>query len=864
MERDLKLLEMTEDVVIGGTSAAVGEALRLASAGRKVTLLVRETYLATELCSAGRYGRIPDEQKLLPEERCRKAGISLYYGVTVITCEEDEEGWDVCLAAKGGCFRVRCRSVSVWDYGEADAGKDCYTALAKRESSENFRVLEAGFVWRRELSTAENLFAARTALIERYMEEKKIRPSLRLGRMAPKSCGMCGCGRQEVFSAEKESPEHWDVVVAGGGTAGAMAALYAARGGARTVLIEPQYDLGGTGTVGGVSTYWFGLRFREVEEIDREIGRLHRELKLARRQGIWSDSDDSHPGIRGYVLLKLCLEAGVEVRFGQTGYGVVSENGRICGIRTAGDGGRYRYLGKILIDATGDADLAVSAGAACVYGSKANGITYWASLAQYTDIDSYRNNFSSMVRLDDPADFTRFVLLGRRRGEHTFDHGIYVSPRESRRIVGSKVIDLRDICCLRTYEDGLYTCYSNYDPKGKLDADMVYCGFLPPQVRIQIPLSALLPVNADGERLRGLYVAGKAISSTHNAFPSIRMQTDLMHQGAVLGILASYAVKNGMDIEEIDGRKRRALVREGTGDDLRLPVNPYEEGAKDREPGDCVGDISGTSRTHWVDVPFQEEVQSMSPVLAAVCMEDGKILPALKTRIRELEGDARDAGNGRDREAERRLLGLLKRLALWHGCDDYTGELVEEITAKICLAGDSDGPGAERGLPGREGSVMCAQLLPDHGVMPEVVYDLNLLSNSRVKFSMEPFRLVCERLKSGPRDYRDIRKGIFCYMESVAYVGRKTGRPEFIPLLKTIGNFPELTKAAEGGQEADLLTERLQILYGEIFHALEVLGDPEGALGLGRLLHAGSSSVRQMAAKYLKHNTEENANVRRW
>ena len=44
-----------------------------------------------------------------------------------------------------------------------------------------------------------------------------------------------------------------------------MAALYAARGGLRTVLLEPMYTLGGTATAGGVSTYWFGNRFRDVQ-----------------------------------------------------------------------------------------------------------------------------------------------------------------------------------------------------------------------------------------------------------------------------------------------------------------------------------------------------------------------------------------------------------------------------------------------------------------------------------------------------------------------------------------------------------------------------------------------------------------------
>jgi len=44
-----------------------------------------------------------------------------------------------------------------------------------------------------------------------------------------------------------------DVLVVGGGTAGTIAAIQAARAGARTVLVERSGQLGGTMTTGGVS-----------------------------------------------------------------------------------------------------------------------------------------------------------------------------------------------------------------------------------------------------------------------------------------------------------------------------------------------------------------------------------------------------------------------------------------------------------------------------------------------------------------------------------------------------------------------------------------------------------------------------------
>ncbi len=53
----------------------------------------------------------------------------------------------------------------------------------------------------------------------------------------------------------KENMQTWDVIIAGGGSAGLAAALTAARGGARTLLIERQSRLGGMGTNALVHTF---------------------------------------------------------------------------------------------------------------------------------------------------------------------------------------------------------------------------------------------------------------------------------------------------------------------------------------------------------------------------------------------------------------------------------------------------------------------------------------------------------------------------------------------------------------------------------------------------------------------------------
>ena len=70
------------------------------------------------------------------------------------------------------------------------------------------------------------------------------------------------CPKIELVGHDLPVLGRWDVVVVGGGTSGAPAALGAARSGARTLVIEYLDELGGVGTAGMISTYWYGLRRR--------------------------------------------------------------------------------------------------------------------------------------------------------------------------------------------------------------------------------------------------------------------------------------------------------------------------------------------------------------------------------------------------------------------------------------------------------------------------------------------------------------------------------------------------------------------------------------------------------------------------
>ncbi len=956
------IIARTECVILGGSANALEQALALAKQ-KKVLMIVGGIRLAEDICDTNRYQRpdveLPFQRELLPgdgdetpdqyqkrlEDLCEKSGIEVLYFLRYVDSRPVGEETLVRVAGKGGVFGILCGSCV--DCREVQT-EERYLAMITREGQSGYELLEAADGGGARCDHAHRLLSLKRALLEKLIQRRAQDPKLHPGRFAVRGFGKAVSERDRERDLERRSvrdaaddldwrgrkpaekmerfavkgqnrfgrftfleqsaeeaaveaaTETWDLVVAGGGTAGVMAALHAGRNGLRTVLIEPNYDLGGTQTVGGVSTYWFGHRFSDVREIDGEVERLCAACGVRKKQGIWSEADDFHAGIRSYVYLKLCLEAGVKIVFGQLAHSAVccedAAGRRIQGVVTAGDAGNRVYFGKAVIDATGDGDLAVAAGAAGCYGSERDLITYWGSLAQYTSPETYKNNFSSMLFAEDPLDYSRFIRLGRKRGGEIFDHGSYVSMRESRHIRGESTVTLRDLITYRTYPDGLYTCYSNYDPKGKLDADMVYCGVLPPQVSIQIPLSALLPVDEAGRRIQGLYVAGKAISATHNVFPSIRMQPDLMHQGAVLGALLAKALLSGKTPETMGEQERRRFLLSYTDDSLTLPEFT-------KSGAECASQITDRDRTHWVDVEFSFEETGCFPSLGLMAAAETDEREAVRRILRKRLATEKDP------ELRQTLIGY----ALWYGMDDWTEELCAILCRKLAAPG-ADADCAEDGesdgkcvLPERSGSVMCAQLLPDHGVMPEVVYQLNQLGFSRKKVILEPFELLLGLLERTRRDYLRIQKGTYHYIEAFVYAAEHSGQKEFIPMLKRLLRLPELrdcvdaaeqndgikrkdetcqydqekgergilhesrsAEASEGPQHdrdavenGELMRERLQILVFLLNRTLAMLGAPEGFTGLADLLLIENMAIRGSAVMTLRRLTGEDRGVSR-
>lgn len=160
-----------------------------------------------------------------------------------------------------------------------------------------------------------------------------------------------------------------DVVVVGAGVTGVVAAVASAREGARTLLIERSGMLGGVAT-SGLMTNIGNLYVAEngrtvVRGIPREV-----ILRLVDAGGTMPDWENTElPGIvlegdrLQLVFLDMVEEAGVELLLHALTVGLVQEGGTATGVIIESPSGREAVLGKCLIDATGDADLAAWAGA---------------------------------------------------------------------------------------------------------------------------------------------------------------------------------------------------------------------------------------------------------------------------------------------------------------------------------------------------------------------------------------------------------------------------------------------------------------------------------------------------------------------
>ncbi|NQT12328.1 MAG: FAD-dependent oxidoreductase, partial [Planctomycetes bacterium] len=345
-----------------------------------------------------------------------------------------------------------------------------------------------------------------------------------------------------VDGAEQRVPvlAEVDLLVVGGGTTGACAAIAAARRGINVLVVEYQEGLGGVGTMGLIGRAYHGQNLgftKEVPFCDQEHNTEYK-MEWFRRE------------IRA---------AGGQIWFGTLGCGALVEGNLVKGALVATPLGRGVVLADVVIDATGSGDVAVAAGAQAMYGADKNDIALQGTGLPMRPLGkTYVNTDYLLVDESDLIDTWR-ALVGVRLAADAdvYDVGTFIQTRERRRVLGDHVLSYLDQIAGRTYPDSVVLSGSDYDSHGYPSEP--FFALIPhtkktlkanhpaPGGTCYTPYRCLLP-----RGLEGIVVTGLAISMQRDASAMVRMQKDMHNQGYAAGMAASMAVKAGCVPREID------------------------------------------------------------------------------------------------------------------------------------------------------------------------------------------------------------------------------------------------------------------------------------------------------------------------
>lgn len=413
--------------------------------------------------------------------------------------------------------------------------------------------------------------------------------------------------------------KNYDVIIIGGGFAGCAAALAASRNGCKVLLIEQSGALGGAANTCLINPFMPNRTKIHKENGETEILELSRGIfaeiceKLKGMDAITGNR--FHEEYLKLILDDMLEEAGVDVLFHSTLCDVSVESEKLTGVTVITKGGKISFSAKQYIDCTGDADLAVMSGCPYHLGRESDNLCQPMTLCfRIANIDEdefftpecneqrqaiykrwqaegktsnprenillFRTTVKGVVHFNttrvvrknpvDPFDVSWAEREARRqmydiyrmlkeelpsfRDAQIISSAAWIGARESRMIDGEHLLNEEELKNCTVFPDAIAA--GNYDidihnPEGSGTSHY----YFPDGEYYTIPYRSLVPKKIDN-----LLVAGRCISSTHEAQASYRIMPIVCCLGEAAGVGASVAVKNGCTPKDADIKEIQKIL----------------------------------------------------------------------------------------------------------------------------------------------------------------------------------------------------------------------------------------------------------------------------------------------------------------
>jgi hypothetical protein len=407
---------------------------------------------------------------------------------------------------------------------------------------------------------------------------------------------------------EEDMKKQYDVIVAGGGPSGTAAAVYAAKNGAKTLLVEREGAVGGMSTAGDINC-WCGTASSGFFDTLFPLTSKKIDTRVV-----------FDPELLKSVYLDMLLDAGVELLLHAVVTGAEKSGAGIKGLTAAGTGGTVTLEAGIFIDSTGDGDLAFLADLPFDVGREQDGLIQPGSLmfmlgnidedrAVYPGFGTHPEYQSLMkqaveegkipgpaghiicikgyqkgtaginmtnvtgVNGTDLESLTRAEILARRQipgiveflcknlpgyeNCYVISTGTRIGIRESRRFRGDFCLTQEHIQANTVFDDwvvsGADYGFGNHNLTGSgrdksSDTPYNHKGYT-------IPYGCFLPTG-----IENLYLNGRNISGTHMAHSSYRVMPICMAMGQSVGTAAALAIKAGGNIRNMDIPKLQGVL----------------------------------------------------------------------------------------------------------------------------------------------------------------------------------------------------------------------------------------------------------------------------------------------------------------